>query len=388
MIRFVSGDLRLTILSAGTLWLDGGAMFGVVPKTLWAKLRPPDERNRIRLGMNVLLVEDGREAHADRQRRGHEVGRQAAGDLRLRRCKSPEELLGAGGADARGHRRRARFAPALRSRGRKHRARCRTGGSCRRFPNARYVVQKGEIEFARSDNERIRASYIRDNFEPVAEAGMFDFVDGDARVDDRIERALGAGAHAVPPRSGGPDGGAHDRVSRGSRADGEPRPVPLHHGLRPRAARARSSPRSGFSAARRARAGASSSSTTTTCPLGVLDDDRGQAARRPVRGGGLTWRRSSRSRTDGCFAGARSARPASAPARSCSTPSMTGYQEILSDPSYRGQIVVMTSPEIGNVGTNADDTESGAPAGRRVRRSGAVAVRRRTGARPRRCTST
>src|SRR5262245_51188176 len=41
--------------------------------------------------------------------------------------------------------------------------------------------------------------------------------------------------------------------------------------------------------------------------------------------------------------------------------SMTGYQEILSDPSYRGQIVVMTAPQIGNVGTNADDTESAAP---------------------------
>ena len=40
---------------------------------------------------------------------------------------------------------------------------------------------------------------------------------------------------------------------------------------------------------------------------------------------------------------------------------MTGYQEILSDPSYRGQIVVMTSPEIGNVGTNTADAESGAP---------------------------
>ena len=59
MIRFLSGDLRLTVLSAGTLRLDGGAMFGVVPKTLWAKLRTPDEKNRIRLGMNVLLVEDG-----------------------------------------------------------------------------------------------------------------------------------------------------------------------------------------------------------------------------------------------------------------------------------------------------------------------------------------
>src|SRR5262245_20202996 len=41
--------------------------------------------------------------------------------------------------------------------------------------------------------------------------------------------------------------------------------------------------------------------------------------------------------------------------------SMTGYQEILSDPSYRGQIVVMTAPEIGNVGANALDTESSGP---------------------------
>ena len=61
------------------------------------------------------------------------------------------------------------------------------------FPNARYVVQRGEIEFARSDNERIRASYVRDDFEPVAAAGMFDFVEGDARVDARIDVLSGAG---------------------------------------------------------------------------------------------------------------------------------------------------------------------------------------------------
>src|ERR1044071_5763899 len=39
--------------------------------------------------------------------------------------------------------------------------------------------------------------------------------------------------------------------------------------------------------------------------------------------------------------------------------SMTGYQEILTDPSYRGQIVAMTYPEIGNYGVNAEDVESG-----------------------------
>ena len=57
MIRFQSGDLRLTILSAGTLWLDGGAMFGVVPKALWERRIPADERNRIPLALRCLLVE-------------------------------------------------------------------------------------------------------------------------------------------------------------------------------------------------------------------------------------------------------------------------------------------------------------------------------------------
>ena len=69
------------------------------------------------------------------------------------------------------------------------------------FPNARYVVQKGEIEFARSDNERIRASYVLDNFEPVDAAGMFDFVEGDAKIDGRIEVLLAPGHtpfHHVP----------------------------------------------------------------------------------------------------------------------------------------------------------------------------------------------
>ena len=38
---------------------------------------------------------------------------------------------------------------------------------------------------------------------------------------------------------------------------------------------------------------------------------------------------------------------------------MTGYQEILTDPSYAGQIITFTFPHIGNVGTNAEDLESG-----------------------------
>jgi hypothetical protein len=53
------GDFKLTVVSDGEFRLDGGAMFGVVPRALWEKEKPPDERNRIRMGTNCLLVERG-----------------------------------------------------------------------------------------------------------------------------------------------------------------------------------------------------------------------------------------------------------------------------------------------------------------------------------------
>ena len=191
MIRFESGDLRITILSAGTLWLDGGAMFGVVPKALWAKLRTPDDRNRIRLGMNVLLVEDGK------RRTLIDNGAGTKWDAKQRdiygfTVKSAAEILEPAGLQP------SDIDVVLDS----HLHFDHAGGNTAldddlrlvpSFPNARYVVQKGELEFARSDNERIRASYLKDNFEPVVAAGMFDFVTGDARVDDRIDVLLAPG---------------------------------------------------------------------------------------------------------------------------------------------------------------------------------------------------
>jgi len=191
VIRFDSGDLRLTILSAGTLWLDGGAMFGVVPKTLWAKLRPPDERNRIRLGMNVLLVDDGTTRTLIDNGAGTKWNPKQR-DIYGFTVPSAEEMLRPAGLTP------ADIDVVLDS----HLHFDHAGGNTERdpegrvvpsFPNARYVVQEGEIEFARSDNERIRASYVRDDFEPVAAAGMFDFVSGDARVDGTIDVLLAPG---------------------------------------------------------------------------------------------------------------------------------------------------------------------------------------------------
>src|SRR6185295_8018071 len=55
------GPLELTVVSDGTFYLDGGAMFGVVPRTLWEKEKAPNGRNQIRMATNCLLVERGRD---------------------------------------------------------------------------------------------------------------------------------------------------------------------------------------------------------------------------------------------------------------------------------------------------------------------------------------
>ena len=60
MIRFEWGELQLTVIPSGQVWMDGGGMFGIVPKPLWEKEREPDEANRIALAMNLLLIDDGK----------------------------------------------------------------------------------------------------------------------------------------------------------------------------------------------------------------------------------------------------------------------------------------------------------------------------------------
>ena len=85
------GDLEFHILNDGTFGLDGGAMFGVIPRPMWERVAPPDERNRIRLRMNSLLIRSGGEADSGGDRRGRQMGREAARHLqasRAARCRN------------------------------------------------------------------------------------------------------------------------------------------------------------------------------------------------------------------------------------------------------------------------------------------------------------
>jgi glyoxylase-like metal-dependent hydrolase (beta-lactamase superfamily II) len=172
-------------------------MFGVVPKPLWEKRIPADERNRIPLAMRCLLVETpdalvlidngcGNKESAkfiDIYGIDNEPSRQDAGwptrleeaiaaagfsaedidvmiDSHLHFDHAGGNTVLDGGGDGDGSEGRIRLA----------------------FPRARYVCQKGEFEWAHIRNERIQASYVKHNFDPVMEAGRLELVEGDVEI--------------------------------------------------------------------------------------------------------------------------------------------------------------------------------------------------------------
>jgi glyoxylase-like metal-dependent hydrolase (beta-lactamase superfamily II) len=207
------GDFTIHALDAGSQRLDGGAMFGVVPKPLWEKRIPADDRNRIRLAMRCLLVETpdalvlidngagNKESDKFRDTYGIDNAPAAAGHAtRL------EDAIAAAGFSA------ADIDIVIDT----HLHFDHAGGNTQRapdgsivlsFPAARYVVQRGEYEWAHLRNERIQASYLPDNFDPVMAAGRFDLVEGDVELLPGISvlRTPGHTPHhqSVLLRSGG-----------------------------------------------------------------------------------------------------------------------------------------------------------------------------------------
>jgi glyoxylase-like metal-dependent hydrolase (beta-lactamase superfamily II) len=184
--RFTVGRLVCWSLEGGLQRLDGGAMFGVVPKPLWERRIPADERNRIPLAMRCLLIE-----HDE----GLVLVDTAAGnkdDAKFRDIYGIENAGDPGPTALEDAIRAAGHAPSeVRWVINTHLHFDHAGGNTWKTPSgavepaftgATYVVQRGEFDFAASPNERIRASYLADNFRPVAAAGRFSFVEGEREV--------------------------------------------------------------------------------------------------------------------------------------------------------------------------------------------------------------
>ena len=188
----VFGDLQLTTLHDGPFRLDGGAMFGVVPRPLWEKKAPPDDRHRIQLAMRPLLVEAswGRmlidcgvgEKMSAKDRDIYALDRSRTLDDALAAVKLSSDSIEIALAS---HLHWDHFGGAT----------VRSGGSLKpRFPKAEYVIRAAEWEDATHPHERNRASYLQDDFVPLKEAGVTVFFDGDQEIRPGI-RVVRSGGH-------------------------------------------------------------------------------------------------------------------------------------------------------------------------------------------------
>ena len=78
------GATSISVVSDGTFLLDGGSVFGQVPKAIWEQQMKPDRRNRIRLGLNCLLIQTPSREHPRRCRRGVQTDRQVSRRVRAK----------------------------------------------------------------------------------------------------------------------------------------------------------------------------------------------------------------------------------------------------------------------------------------------------------------
>lgn len=174
------GEMEVQFLDGGAFGLDGGAMFGVVPKVLWEKKSPPDANNRIRMRANSLLV------RTQRKNILIETGNGAKMDAKLRSIYKVQE-----GNPLLDSLTQAGVKPEqidLVINTHLHFDHC--GGNTSvvngrllvTFRRARYVVQRGELEHAMNPTERDRASYFPENFAPISKEGLWDLVEGDSEI--------------------------------------------------------------------------------------------------------------------------------------------------------------------------------------------------------------
>ena len=174
------GDFELVPLLDRHFRLDGGAMFGVVPKPLWEKRAAADERNRISMAMRPLLVKTGRQTMIVDAGAGEKMPAKLQEIYGFERAESLDASLAAAGVAA------ADVDIVLAS----HLHFDHAGGFTAktesaivpRFPKARYVINAGEWEDATHPHERNRASYFDENYVPLQDAGVVDFTYGDEEI--------------------------------------------------------------------------------------------------------------------------------------------------------------------------------------------------------------
>lgn len=174
---------RVETVDAGTLRVDGGAMFGAIPKEVWERRADPDERNRILLAMRCLYVETPTTRILVDTGAGQALTAAARNAWAIRNEGSPtrlEDSLRALGVEP------GDIDVVILT----HLHFDHAGGATRRegerivpsFPRARHVVRRGEWETARSGDRRVAEAYDPDALEPLATHGLLDLIDRETEV--------------------------------------------------------------------------------------------------------------------------------------------------------------------------------------------------------------
>lgn len=178
------GKYNLHTVQSGLFSLDGGAMFGIIPKPLWEKTNPADELNRIKLSTrNLLLISDDKKILID-------TGMGNKWDDKSKNIYNIDPKLDLELALEQNGIKSDEITDILLT----HLHFDHTGGSTKfengklvpAFPNAKYYVQKKNFEWGRNPTDRDKGSYIKDNFEPLVKEGVLNLIDGEIDFDDNI----------------------------------------------------------------------------------------------------------------------------------------------------------------------------------------------------------
>ncbi len=180
------GKYKISIIDTASFALDGGAMFGIIPKPLWEKNYPCDNLNRIRLTGRCLLVE------SDKKKILVDTGIGNFWDEKFSKIYDVENSKN----DIEKKLKEKNILPdSITDVILTHLHFDHTGGSVKSkegkfvptFPKAKYYVQKEQFNWALHPSKKDAGSFIKNRFLPLAEEGLLNFIDGEYEFDNEIK---------------------------------------------------------------------------------------------------------------------------------------------------------------------------------------------------------
>lgn len=188
------GDFEITICTDGTYLLDGGAMFGVVPKTLWQKRMPADQQNRILLGLNTVVVRTGRHTVLIETGIGNKQSEKMR-EIHGNQALLPASLAASGiraeevdiVINTHLHFDHCGWNTTLQP----------DGSVVPTFPKARYFAHRGEVEHGHLQLDRDRVSYLSPNYDPLIESGQMSLL-SDEEIQANPEICPGISVEMFP----------------------------------------------------------------------------------------------------------------------------------------------------------------------------------------------